>query len=195
MEGIRIHKIMADSGYCSRRKAELLIKQGKVKLNGHPVKLGDKAGYRDIITVDGERIYIPKKKNFIYSPANKRMEEEMSKELAPLLGLMLARKITTRTLIKQEFGIDYKTIAKLVDGGKPIATVTILKLSYVIPHYLHLEKLKLEKLDSAASEVEKRMDILNDLDRKYRALYGFLATFVLQQIKNKEDLRQMVKPK
>ena len=123
------------------------------------------------------------------------MEEEMSKELAPLLGLMLARKITTRTLIKQEFGIDYKTIAKLVDGGKPIATVTILKLSYVIPHYLHLEKLKLEKLDSAASEVEKRMDILNDLDRKYRALYGFLATFVLQQIKNKEDLRQMVKPK
>lgn len=136
-----------------------------------------------------------KKKKFIYSPANKRMEEEMSKELAPLLGLMLARKITTRTLIKKEFGIDYKTIAKLVDGGKPIATVTILKLSYVIPHYLHLEKLKLEKLDFAASEVEKRMDILNDLDRKYRALYGFLATFVLQQIKNKEDLRQMVKPK
>lgn len=136
-----------------------------------------------------------KNNNFIYSPANKRMEEEMSKELAPLLGLMLARKITTRTLIKKEFGIDYKTIAKLVDGGKPIATVTILKLSYVIPHYLHLEKLKLEKLDSAASEVEKRMDILNDLDRKYRALYGFLATFVLQQIKNKEDLRQMVKPK
>lgn len=71
MEGIRIHKIMADSGYCSRRKAEQLIKQGKVKLNGHPVKLGDKASPRDIITVDGERIYIPKKKNFIYIMMNK----------------------------------------------------------------------------------------------------------------------------
>lgn len=136
-----------------------------------------------------------KKKNFIYSPANERMEEEMSKELAPLLGLMLTRKITTRTLIKREFGIDYKTIAKLVYGGKPVATVTILKLSYAIAHYLHLEKLKLEKLDSAASEVKKRMDIFSDLDRKYRALYGFTATFVLQQIKNNEDLRQMVKPK
>lgn len=33
------------------------------------------------------------------------MEEEMSKELAPLLGLMLTRKITTRTLIKREFGL------------------------------------------------------------------------------------------
>ena len=84
------------------------------------------------------------------------MEEEMSKELAPLLGLMLARKITTRTLIKQEFGIDYKTIAKLVDGGKPVATVTILKLSYVIAHYLHLEKLKLGKLESSVSKNKKK---------------------------------------
>lgn len=71
MEGIRIHKIMADSGYCSRRKAEQLIQQGRVKLNGHPVKVGDKATYKDIITVDGERIYIPKKRNFIYLMLNK----------------------------------------------------------------------------------------------------------------------------
>lgn len=135
-----------------------------------------------------------KKKNFIYSPANKRMEEEMSKELAPLLGLMLARKITTRTLIKREFGIDYKTIAKLVDAGQTVTTVTILKLGYVIAHYLHLERLKLERLHSSVSEVEKRTNILNDLDRKYRVLYGFTATFVLQQIKDNEDLRKMVNP-
>ena len=113
----------------------------------------------------------------------------MSKELAPLLGLMIARKITTRTLIKREFGIDYKTIAKLVDAGQTVTTVTILKLGYVIAHYLHLERLKLERLHSSVSEVEKRTNILNDLDRKYRALYGFTATFVHQQIKDKEDLR------
>ena len=87
-----------------------------------------------------------KKKNFICSPANKRMEEEMSKELAPLLGLMLARKITTRTLIKREFGIDYKTIAKLVDAGQTVTTVTILKLGYVIAHYLHLERYYIDKI-------------------------------------------------
>ena len=135
-----------------------------------------------------------KKKKFICSPANKRMEEEMSKELAPLLGLMLARKITTRTLIKREFGIDYTTIAKLVDAGQTVTTVTILKLGYVIAHYLHLERLKLERLHSSVSEVEKRTNILNDLDRKYRALYGFTATFVHQQIKDNEDLRKMVNP-
>ena len=63
--------MIADSGYCSRRKAEALISGGRVKLNGHPVKLGDKCSFRDIITVDGERISMPKKKKFIYIMLNK----------------------------------------------------------------------------------------------------------------------------
>ncbi|MBR5090780.1 MAG: rRNA pseudouridine synthase [Ruminiclostridium sp.] len=57
MEKIRIQKIIADSGYCSRRTAEQLIADGLVKVNGHPVSLGDKADPKaDIITVGGERI-------------------------------------------------------------------------------------------------------------------------------------------
>ncbi|MDE5771262.1 MAG: rRNA pseudouridine synthase [Ruminococcus sp.] len=71
MEKLRIQKMIADSGYCSRRKAEALISQGRVKLNGRPIKLGDKCGFKDIITIDGERIYMPKKKNFIYIMLNK----------------------------------------------------------------------------------------------------------------------------
>lgn len=71
MEKIRIQKMIADSGYCSRRKAETLISQGRVKLNGRPVKLGDKCGFKDIITIDGERLYMPRKKNFVYIMLNK----------------------------------------------------------------------------------------------------------------------------
>lgn len=71
MAKIRIQKIIADSGYCSRRKAEELMSRGRVKLNGHPIKLGDKADHRDIITIDGERINIPKKKKFVYLMLNK----------------------------------------------------------------------------------------------------------------------------
>lgn len=63
--------MIADSGFCSRRKAEDLISRGRVKLNGHPVKLGDKCGFSDLITIDGERIYMPRKKNFIYIMMNK----------------------------------------------------------------------------------------------------------------------------
>ena len=57
MEKIRIQKIIADSGYCSRRKAEQYIQNGEVKVNGRPCSLGDKADPRnDLITVNGEKI-------------------------------------------------------------------------------------------------------------------------------------------
>ena len=66
MASIRIQKLLADAGYCSRRKAEELIRQGRVQRNGRPVGLGDKADPRDLITVDGQRINVPKKKKLRY---------------------------------------------------------------------------------------------------------------------------------
>ena len=71
MEKIRIQKMIADSGYCSRRKAEEIITQKRVKVNGRPVKLGDKCGFKDIVTIDDERIVMAKKKNFVYLMMNK----------------------------------------------------------------------------------------------------------------------------
>ncbi len=57
MEKIRIQKIIADSGYCSRRKAEELISAGLVTVNGRPCKLGDKAyPQKDVIAAAGETI-------------------------------------------------------------------------------------------------------------------------------------------
>ena len=53
----RLQKIIADSGFCSRRKAEELIAKGLVKVNGHPAATGDKADPdNDIITVAGQRL-------------------------------------------------------------------------------------------------------------------------------------------
>lgn len=67
MEKIRIQKIMSDSGVCSRRKAEEYISEGRVKVNGRLCKLGDKALVgKDIITLDGERIYVAKKRQLYY---------------------------------------------------------------------------------------------------------------------------------
>ncbi len=64
---LRIQKIMADSGVCSRRKAEELIEEGRVKVNGHPAIIGQKLDpMKDLITVDGERIYVQKKKEHLY---------------------------------------------------------------------------------------------------------------------------------
>lgn len=57
MEKVRIQKIIADSGRCSRRKAEELIAAGLVTVNGRPCSLGDKADpVNDLIRVEGEDI-------------------------------------------------------------------------------------------------------------------------------------------
>ncbi len=54
---VRLQKLLADRGVASRRKAEELIERGAVRVNGHPVKLGDKADDRkDIVTVHGKRV-------------------------------------------------------------------------------------------------------------------------------------------
>lgn len=53
----RLQKIIATSGYCSRRKAEELIIQGKVKVNGKTVtELGTKANLNDAILVEGHAL-------------------------------------------------------------------------------------------------------------------------------------------
>lgn len=53
----RVQKLLAQAGISSRRRAERLIREGRVTVNGRPVKLGDSArSGKDIIAVDGERI-------------------------------------------------------------------------------------------------------------------------------------------
>ena len=58
----RLQKIISASGLLSRRKADLLIKQGRVTLNGRQAFIGEKADqYSDDILVDGKKL--PKKLN------------------------------------------------------------------------------------------------------------------------------------
>ncbi len=72
MEKIRLQKAISENGYCSRRKAEELIAAGKVKVNGHPARLGDKVNpARDVIAVNGERLTFSRRKAYRYIMLNK----------------------------------------------------------------------------------------------------------------------------
>ena len=64
----RLQKIIAESGITSRRKAEELIKNGKVIVNGKVVtELGTKASYSDDILVDGKKIEKEEKEYYIFN--------------------------------------------------------------------------------------------------------------------------------
>jgi 23S rRNA pseudouridine2605 synthase len=69
----RLQKLLAQAGYGSRRSCEDLISAGRVKVNGKPVSLGDKAdAQQDTITVDNSAI--PKRAPFLYIALNKPRE-------------------------------------------------------------------------------------------------------------------------
>lgn len=66
----RIQKVISNLGYASRREAEKLILDGKVKVNGEIVReLGTKVTKKDVITVCGD--VLDKNKNYEYYILNK----------------------------------------------------------------------------------------------------------------------------
>ena len=66
MEKIRIQKALSECGITSRRKAEELIKQNLVSVNGKTAKIGDKVDLsRDKISVDGKLVACEVKKYYI----------------------------------------------------------------------------------------------------------------------------------
>ncbi|AME09446.1 pseudouridine synthase [Gemella sp. oral taxon 928] len=63
----RLQKLIAASGYTSRRKAEQLILDGKVSVNGSVVReLGAKAEPSDIIIVEGTRLLKENKRYYLF---------------------------------------------------------------------------------------------------------------------------------
>ncbi|MEA3328126.1 MAG: pseudouridine synthase [Candidatus Omnitrophota bacterium] len=64
----RIQKILSNYGFCSRRKAEELIKERKVKVNDRIASIGDKASENDKIYVDRKLVREQKK---VYLMINK----------------------------------------------------------------------------------------------------------------------------
>ena len=63
----RIQKVLSDQGICSRRAAERMIAEGRVKVNGRPISLGDKMDPDfDKVSIDGKNQRIVRKRKYIY---------------------------------------------------------------------------------------------------------------------------------
>ena len=89
----RVQKIISNSGYCSRRRAEKLIEEKKVKVNSKLITIGDKADPdKDKISVNGkvikskEKIYIalwkPKKViSTLYDPERRKTVKDFVKKV------------------------------------------------------------------------------------------------------------------
>lgn len=70
----RVQKLMSQAGVASRRASEEIIEQGRVRVNGKVITVGDKADpENDVIEVDGEKLKMDKieKRYYVfYKPQN-----------------------------------------------------------------------------------------------------------------------------
>ena len=67
----RINKYLSEVGYCSRRRADRLIEEGKVTINGKVTEIGSKVEDDDKVEVEGQRIKKLTKQKKIYLAFNK----------------------------------------------------------------------------------------------------------------------------
>ena len=68
---IRLNKYLSEVGYCSRRKADRLIEEGKVTINGKTSLIGTKVEDGDQVEVEGQIIEKSTKQKNIYLAFNK----------------------------------------------------------------------------------------------------------------------------
>lgn len=56
LPGMRINRLLSDSGYCSRREADRLIEEGRVTIDGRRAVLGDQVAEGARVAVDGKEV-------------------------------------------------------------------------------------------------------------------------------------------
>src|SRR5688572_27430981 len=64
-----LNKFISDTGFCSRREADLYIEQGRVTINGREASKGNRVQPGDEVRVDGEKL--KSKKSSVYIALNK----------------------------------------------------------------------------------------------------------------------------
>ena len=145
----RLQKVIALSGYCSRRKAEELISLGRVKVNGKKI---DTPGleineFNDAVTLDGRRITLVSKKYYImlHKPKGYVTTVKDDKGRKTVMELI---KIRSRLYPVGRLDYDTEGLLLLTNDGQ---------LAYALTHPSHeVPKTYIAKIKGKISDTEVR---------------------------------------
>lgn len=111
----RVQKIIANAGFCSRRDAEQLIADGRVKVDGKTITLGDQAEDADQISIDDRPLQEDDPLTIAYykpKGVQTSLYDEHTKTLAPLL-----REIGQRLIPAGRLDMDAEGLLILTNNG------------------------------------------------------------------------------
>lgn len=120
----RIQKIISAAGYCSRRAAEKLIKQGRVKLYGRMVILGETSDGPDGITIDDHPLSKIGKRTYILLNKPRGYVCTMSDEKGRKTVADLTADVGARVVPVGRLDMDSEGLLIMTDDGKFAARLT-----------------------------------------------------------------------
>ncbi|MBD3311336.1 MAG: pseudouridine synthase [Candidatus Magasanikbacteria bacterium] len=189
---MRLQKYIANLGFCSRRRAEELIKLGKIKVNGRIAEIGmkinpeeDEVGIENqILNTDTDKIYIAVNKPVGY------VTSTSSKQGKSVIDLLDKSKIKRRVYPVGRLDKDSEGLVLLTNDGELTNRLTHPKYEHEKEYEIELDKTLSNKdkktLESGMDIGEKVRGIKikkTDNPKKYR--------LVLQEGKNRQ-IRKML---
>lgn len=133
----RLQKVIAEAGICSRRKAEELITNGKVKVNNEVATLGMKVDSKDVISVNDKIIRREEKEYYLLNkPRSVICSSSDDKGRKTVVDL-----IDTNKRIYPVGRLDYDTTGALIltNDGELANLLTHPKNQIVKSYYVKME--------------------------------------------------------
>ena len=168
----RLQKIIANAGVASRRKAEELILDGSVTVNGRIVReLGTKADpEEDAIKVGGKLIHLPQKKTYIALNKPKGYITSMSDPQGRPVVIELLKGVKGKVYPAGRLDYDTEGLLLLTNDGD---------LAYILMHPSHeMPKTYLAKVKGIIED-----KAIERLERGIRLREGITAPAVVKKIK------------
>jgi len=162
---MRLNKYLSKCGIASRRAADRLIEQGRVAINGDPIKelgvLIDEN--RDEVAVDGKLCTLPPEPVYIILNKPKGYVTTMKDEYGRKTVLDLIRNVGQRVYPVGRLDLDTEGILLLTDDGE---------LSYRLTH----PKFEVKKLYRVTVRGEFPVELVSRIDEGVRLEDGFVAS-------------------
>lgn len=151
---MRINQYISHNSRFSRREADELIKEGKVKINGRPAKLSDEVGKEDKVLLKGKKLF--KKSKFSVVMYHKDKGELVSKKDdrgRKLVYDALPKNLRSFVPIGR---LDYASTGLLLLTDSPVIASFLMGSDLEREYYL---KLKGEVSDTVLEAMRKGLEI------------------------------------
>ncbi|MBC8535521.1 pseudouridine synthase [Feifania hominis] len=191
----RVQKYIASCGVCSRRAAEQLIVERRVRINNQIAVLGDKIVPRkDFVTIDGHEV-LPEKKGYTYVMLNKPRGyiTTMSDEYDRKCVVELLRDVGARVLPVGRLDKESEGMLLLTDDGQLIYKLTHpshdIEKRYLVTVRGEVSGAQLETLNSPIL-LDGRISDSSEIEKLEKRSDRTVLLFVLKEGRNRQ-IRKM----